>query len=191
LFSFFCKQVPFPIQDIYLRMPPDDDDVTELNSSQLPISQEESTLQPSSPDVSTPVKKKRISNVTDDTPRRSKRISTPTESTPRRSKRISTPTDSTPQKKKKKSAPDGNPRSKQRKEKETTDTVCSDDSTKQDEEVISIVDDMLEIQEEKEFVKVAKRKTKKGQASPVWTFDYFRVAELVDDWKEKNIGTFF
>jgi hypothetical protein len=49
---------------------------------------------------------------------------------------------------------------------------------------------MLEIQEEKEFLKVTKTKTKKGQASPVWTFDYFCVAELIDGWKEKNVGKF-
>jgi hypothetical protein len=172
-------------------MPPDDDDVTELNSSQLPISQGESTLHPSSPDVSTPVKKKRILNVTDGTPRRSKRISTPTEITPWRSKQTLTPTDSTPQKKKGNLQLMVTHKAIKKKLRQTTDIFCSDDSTKQDEEAISIADDMLEIQEEKEFAKVTKRKTKKGQASPVWTFDYFCVAELIDDWEEKNIGKFF
>jgi hypothetical protein len=58
LFSYyFCTQVPFPIQDIYLRMPADDNDVPQFSSSQLPNSQEESTIQASSPDVSTPKKK--------------------------------------------------------------------------------------------------------------------------------------
>jgi hypothetical protein len=37
----------------------DDDEVTELNASQLLTSQEESTVPPSSPDVSTPSKKRK------------------------------------------------------------------------------------------------------------------------------------
>jgi hypothetical protein len=61
-------------------MPVDDDDDTELNSSQLPNLQEESTIQASSADVSMP--KKRNYNATDSTPRRRKRILTPTDSTP-------------------------------------------------------------------------------------------------------------
>jgi hypothetical protein len=182
---FFSQQVPFPIQDIYLRMPTDDDEVTELNSSQLPTSQEESTVPPSSPDVSTPSKKKKKPSTPDGTPRRSKRLSSPIDSTPRRSKRVSNPTNSSTRR---------SPRQKKRKHLdtatvETADTDSSDDSSST-KEVISIVDNVFEIQEEKEFVKTTKRKTKKGQSSPVWTYDYFRVAELIDGWKEKKIGKF-
>jgi hypothetical protein len=44
------------------------------------------------------------------------------------------------------------------------------------------------IQQEKDYVKLIKRKTKKGQSSPVWTYDYFRIAEMIDGWQAKNIG---
>lgn len=195
-------------------MPADDDDATEFNSSQLHNSQEESTvtLQASSPDISTPSKKKAHSTPTKGTPRRNKRISTPPDFTPRRSKRVSTPTKvsatsthASPRISKRKTPPPSTSSKQKRRKrirqeeeddnedasKKDDDASKKDDVSKKGNEVISIEDDALEdIKEEKEYVKLTKRRTKKGQASAIWTYDDFRVGELIDCWEEKKIGKY-
>jgi hypothetical protein len=47
------------------------------------------------------------------------------------------------------------------------------------------------IKKEKELVKLVKRAVPKvSLTSPVWRYDYFRIAGLVDNWESKNIGMF-
>jgi hypothetical protein len=89
--------------------------------------------------------------------------------------------------------------------KEKSDTVCSNDSSessKSDDEVaevISIADDMLVLQEEKEFVKVTKRKTKKGQImkqhcqneSGVTNNEKTGVQQRVEQILETEMDTYF
>jgi hypothetical protein len=143
----FLSQVPFPVTEIFLRMPADDDD-TEFNSSQVPTSQEESTLLPSSPELST--KKKRA-------------VTSPINVTPRRSKRVCGGVQA--------------------------NSLVTDDVVIAINDDTSVVEvDTEDIQQEKHYVKLIKRKTKKGQSSPVWTYDYFRIAELIDGWERKKIG---
>jgi hypothetical protein len=67
-------EVPFPVTDIYLPMPADDDDITELNSSTVPNSQEESIVPPSLPELSTQKKKRVTSPEGTFTPRRRKQV---------------------------------------------------------------------------------------------------------------------
>jgi hypothetical protein len=45
------------------------------------------------------------------------------------------------------------------------------------------------IKDEKDLVKLVKKAGHKiSTASPVWRYDYFRIASLVDDWENKEIG---
>jgi hypothetical protein len=46
----------------------------------------------------------------------------------------------------------------------------------------------LRIQQEKQYVKLVRRIGMKGMTSPVWKYDYFRIASLIDNWEEKEIG---
>jgi hypothetical protein len=48
------------------------------------------------------------------------------------------------------------------------------------------------IKDEKYFVKLVKKAGHKiSTASPVWRYDYFRIASLVNDWENKEIGKDF
>jgi hypothetical protein len=147
-------------------MSSEDDDVVEVSSpGQLPAtSQEESTtIPPSTPHTSSTLR-------SNSTPRRSKRLNSPEIDTPRRSKRL---------------------------RKEAADSVtCSAVSAIEDDEYSkefagkSPEERLVLIKFEKRFVKLVKRKIKKGPSSPVWTFDYFRVAHLIDGWKKKKISKY-
>jgi hypothetical protein len=106
-------------------MPIEDDDITELNSSQI-VNSQDSLLLPSSPEVSTTKNKKAASNTNNVTPQRSKRVRGEEGSSPR---------------------------------------TCHSSVSNEDKSKNLNKDDILipdvDIQQEKDFVKLSKRKTKK------------------------------
>jgi hypothetical protein len=145
--------VSVPLSYIYIRMAGDNDEVTDLNCNNKAPSQEECDVL-SSPDI------------TLTTPRRSPRMhSPPTSVSSQRqntTKRVLPTEESLDQRQIRRVRKDGT-------HSVTCSTIGKDStSSEEDKNTEAEESNLVFIKREKSFVKLSKRKVKKGQTSPIW-----------------------